>query len=123
MLRSVSLALAICCAPLACTADDAASGGGGEGSADACTDIVGSCRIAEACTDYAGIEPELVEPSCTSTGTWSDEPCPSAGTIGGCQAENLSRGCAVTWYYAPATEADLDQFCDRAGGTLIPGAQ
>jgi len=57
---------------------------------------------------------------CTAQGnTFSDEPCPHAGALGGCR-ETTSAAQITTWYYddGTATAADIQMLCEGLAGNV-----
>lgn len=99
-------------------------GSGGEAPVD-CTSI-GSCAANDgtSCVDYGGSldEPMTVE-ACEEGGsaTWSEEPCDTTDTVGGCEYDTAPGGpCATTWYFAPLTAETVMTTCDGQGTYVLP---
>ena len=80
-------------------------------------------------TGNLGVTPQTVasqKATCTTNlkGTWTDGPCNKTGTVSGCQTlddtGHVCENVAVTWYYPPATVADVEAGCPASVGTVIP---
>ena len=103
-------------------------GDGGSQQAACSMTPYGSCRSNDTsvCADYAGEIPlAQAMAQCGNLGetTWSDAPCVTAGTVGGCQIGQespLGAYCTTVWWFPPATAEGVMGACP-ATGTWIPG--
>lgn len=105
--------------------DNGGSGGGGA----SCSTLNGSCKTsASACNEYYGGASgtkDIQKQTCAQlNGTWSDDPCDTTGSVGGCKQEetvgNICGG-AISWFYAPITADNLATACPAPGVVVQPG--
>jgi hypothetical protein len=102
---------------------------------------VGSCTYPEtagyvACEDFLGSDygQELAESLCANgavVGTWSADPCPTAGALGSCLVVPFGTGESQTYQYTYTASTDPDSgvtanalnaetACGVAGGAFAP---
>lgn len=95
--------------------------GGGDAAASMCGAPTGSCRHPEGllCEDYGGAYPDdEARTSCEDAFyVWSDSPCDTTNTVGGCRIESPSGvggtgwWCVTSWQFSPTTTEQVMQTC------------
>ena len=100
----------------------------------------GSCTYPEtngyvACEDFLGSDgsQQLIESLCANVaiGTWSPNPCPTAGALGTCMVVPIGTGSSQNYRYTytasqdpdsgvTATALNAETACGVAGGTFTP---
>lgn len=91
--------------------------------------IIGSCTIEnygiKSCSDYEGpYKNAPLKETCTQyKGTWSADPCPTAGRVGTCtKSEDVPEDLNHTRMYAPYTAESAKKVCEQnLKGTFTAG--
>jgi hypothetical protein len=75
-----------------------------------------SCDVQQngshSCIEYSGADLEAWQKACgTAKGTWSPAACTRAHAVGGCRLPPENGISATEWFYAPLTQAQVQQSC------------
>lgn len=107
------------------TAGSSSGSSGSSGDDAMCNTVNGSCRTSTVCNEYYGGAVDTQKTVCNNLkGTWSDDPCDTSESVGGCKqitkAANYCGG-AISWFFAPMTEDNVAGACPSPGEVITPG--